>query len=270
MAKTIFTDREEDEIERIALGLVETKSYMEKFNPGHYLPVLVPEINPALSHAVASPRGRFAINIFGIIPRNVQSDEPYAILPQTIPSVPYTIPGYTIDAAEIAARSSKQFVGTEIIAKGVNFKCFVQCNNTRNWRLRFSVISTDYAVDTEPDSPTALSNTDYNWMEDDTTFFYPTTQSFNPRTVNVLKMWNHEITTDGAVARMYSHWCPITGKKKVRDMESNGDIMVGTLANRNYYLVIEWFTPIMAGNYTPTASDYLSLTGEMTTYFKDP
>lgn len=271
MARKVFSKRQEDAIERIALGTVETKSYMERVSPGYYIPQILPAPDPlsVLWTAVAAPSGRYAVNLFGALPRNVPSDEDIVIPGHTIPSTPWIIPGVTIPALQIANTSSKQFVGNEIESRGVALTFHVRSGNTSNCYLRFSVVSTAMAEVTDPISPTGIHNTNYDWMEEDTVMYHPTTQPFNSRNVNVLKMWNHRITVDGGTSQLYRHWCPITGKKKVTEQEADNRIQVGTLANTNYYLIVEWYIPTTS-TYTPSTSNFLSIDGQFVVYFKDP
>jgi len=237
-----FSKREAKAIKSIAQTPNETKAVFDYTDPGNrYLP------GTAVGSITAFPfaSGRYLINIFGRINRE----------------------------ANIPVAGSKVAVsGDEFMSIGVKVKYFWEYAGTRNYRFRISLISSDNKAISSPSisGDNTIGATNYDWMKESTIYSQPTIQPFNPNTVRILKQRTYTSVEDGATSRYGTFWCPIKGRKKImKEVGEAGDRdYVNALAGRNYYLMFEWYTPVL-GTYTPSTSDYMRGFLEWTMYFKD-
>lgn len=241
-----FSDRQERAIRSIALGPVETKVYMDAIYPGRFLP---PAFSLSGTQGVPSaPTGRFAVSVFGNLPRNVS------------PANPAT-----------GQESSRQLVGEEFVSIGLGVNLRTVQMGTRNWRMRVTLVSAAWKDFTSPSVPFGLANTNTNWMREDTIFAEPTFQGFNTSNLNILKSFVFSSTVDGRTNAMRRMWFPITGKKRVDNDEDALRTVVYSLGGRNYYLIVEWDLGWpLTGTYTPTTNDFFEFEMETLLYFKDP
>lgn len=238
-----FSKRQERAIEAISRGPVETKEFVHYLAPGSYLPLGVPVVGvPNIFGAAA---GRYAFNIHSYIPRVV-----------------------TLNAGDAVAVSS-QVVGDEFYSIGVAIDSQIAWAGTKNWRIRISVVSASFKDSIPPTTPLTITNTNYNWMKEDTNIGDPTFQAFSAN-VNVLRQVTYSSSIDGATARHKRLWCPITGRKKLSfdDVDTN-ELWVYSLTGKNYFIIFEWIIPGWT-TYTPTQTDYLSYRSDVKVYFKDP
>lgn len=242
--RSAFSERQERAIRAIALGPVETKIWMDYISPGRYLPPAV--VLTGTSGVPSSSTGRYAIPVFGNIPRNITP------------------------AAGAPEESSRQIVGDEFVSKGVGLNLRTVSNGSRNWRMRISVVSAAWKDYFAPSTPFSIVNTNPNWMREDTIFAEPTMQGFNTSNVNILKSWVFSSVVDGRTNQMRRMWCPITGKKKVDADEDILRHVVYALGGRNYYIIVEWDLGWPIGTYSPAANDFMEFEIEMNVYFKDP
>lgn len=239
-----FTKRQARAIQAIAKKPLETKYYFQSVYPqisptSHYISGVVVGTKTVSDQAQA----RYLINVFGRVPREV-----------------------------LGLGAQGDVEGNEFESVGVKVRFMTEVVGTRNYRWRISLVSSGNRQLTFPNSPVGntIDNTDYDWMKQDTAFFEPTIQPFNPDNVRVLRQWNWTQTVDGSTTKLHNFYHRITGRKKLElpEGDSSDQSFVGKLALTNYYLIIEWYTPT-TGVYTPSTSDSMTPKIEWTVYFKD-
>lgn len=248
--RSAFSKRQVRAIEAIAKGEVETKNYVffvapqgnsSNGNPNGNA-FLGPELFSNPPYVPATLTGRYAINLYGWIPRNV-----------------------TPAAPSQAITTSEQIVGNEFDSIGVVIRPQIAWQGTRNWRIRISVVSADWKDVFSPVN-SQIAGTNQGWMEGNTFFDEPTIQGFSPA-VNVLNQRNFSSTVDGNSLRNFRMWTRISGRKKLMvDDQLATTTTTQSLAGKNYFAIIEWYIP---GN-AMTTSDWVNMQFEVGVYFKDP
>lgn len=247
MART-FSKRQVKAIQSIAKGVSETKCYVFEVQPGANFLGPTATVGTAPNQVTGiptGPTGRYAFNLHGWIPRNVTG-----VSGQALPTSE-TIIGNEFESVGVAVRSA----------------ILTSPNNTRNWRVRLSVVSADWH-DVPGTSGMSISGDNYAWMNQETLQLYPTVQGFGPA-VRVLKQKYITGTTDGGVMRINKLWCPITGKKTLNLVDLDPlRLTTQGLAGRNYFLIVEWY--FSGGAWAPSTSDFIKMHFEVNVYFKDP
>lgn len=170
----------------------------------------------------------------------------------------------------IVAGSDPTVHGNEFWAVGIKLRFFTEVYGPRNYRWRISLVSTGMyrASSRGTYASNTVANTDYELMKADTAFFEPTVQPFNPENVRILRQWNYTMTVDGQTAKVRNMYYRF-GSKKTLELPEGAGTTVGRLSGRNYYLIYEWYTPVI-GAYVPSASDFMRSKLEWTNYIKDP
>ncbi|WGD01144.1 MAG: capsid protein [Genomoviridae sp.] len=242
-----FSKRQADAIRRIAIGNVETKVYMDGIWPSRYLPPPHSAPGSAFPFVPSTATGRYAVNIFSPIPRDVAP---------------------TLGTG--ATTSARHVIGTEFQSVGVAVRLHTRNTGSRNWRMRVSVVSAAWNDTVAYNGFFDVISSNYNWMKQDTVFDDATVQEFNTQNINVLKMRNYSDAEDGLMNRVKRFWCPISGKKKLQLDEQVDRMEVGPLGGRNYYLVVEWDLGWPITVYSPQATDNFQFQLEFSVYFKDP